>query len=139
MSCSAHLSDTGEASAGEDARLDKWLWMVRVFKTRALAAEACRAVRVKVNGGDAKASHSVRSGQIIEVRTGPLTRKLVALGVPPGRQGAAKLEMFIRDETAPEVYAQAAEQRAQQRLAGAAGKPASKRERRERRELFGDA
>ncbi|AKC83538.1 hypothetical protein IMCC26134_13525 [Verrucomicrobia bacterium IMCC26134] len=123
----------------EDARLDKWLWTVRVFKTRPMAAEACRSGRVQVNGREAKAAHSLRAGQIVEVRVGAVTRKLVMLAVPRGRQAAARLSDFMRDETPPEVYARAAEISREQAQAGAAGKPVGKRDRRARRELWGEA
>jgi ribosome-associated heat shock protein Hsp15 len=123
----------------EDARLDKWLWTVRVFKTRPMAAEACRAGRVQVNGREAKASHSLRAEQVVEVRMGAVTRKLVMLAVPRGRQGAARLGDFMRDETPPEVYARAAEISREKAQAGAAGKPEGKRDRRARKELWGEA
>jgi ribosome-associated heat shock protein Hsp15 len=128
---SGHASDA--ISEPNGPRLDEWLWMVRVFKTRDLAAEACKSGHVTVNGRDAKPAQTLRPGQLVEVRQGMLSRRLVMLICPPGRQAAARLGEFVRDETPPEVYARAAEARVQQRLAGAIGKSADKRERRERR------
>jgi hypothetical protein len=61
------------------------------------------------------------------------------LAVPRGRQGAARLGDFMRDETPPEVYARAAEISREQAQAGAAGKPEGKRDRRARRELWGES
>ena len=125
----------------DDARLDKWLWMVRVSKTRALAAEACRLGRVKVDGREAKPAHTIRVGQVVEVREGLVTRRLVALGVPRGRQGAALAGQFMRDETPPEMLAAAREQRVQHVLAGGGGRP-TKKDRRARdalRERAGEA
>ncbi len=120
-------------------RLDKWLWMIRVFKTRELAAEACRAGHVAVNGKEAKPAQCLRPGHAVEVRQGILTRRLVMLVCPPGRQAAARLAEFVRDETPPEIYARAAEARHQQHLAGEAGKSANKRERRVRRAFLNGA
>lgn len=101
-------SDTDEK---EPVRADKWLWMVRVFKTRELAAEACRAGRVQVDGREVKPAHTLRAGHVVEVRQGALTRRLVVLAAPRARQGAARLGDFLRDETPAEDYAQAAEVR----------------------------
>lgn len=128
---SEHTLDAGGEPKG--LRLDKWLWMVRVFKTRDLAADACKSGHVTVNGRDAKPAQALTPGQVVEVRQGIVSRRLVMLLCPPGRQAAARLGEFVRDETPPEVYARAAEIRVQQRLAGAIGKSADKRERRVRR------
>ena len=115
----------------DDARLDKWLWTVRAYKTRAEAAEACRLGRVVVDGRVAKPAASVRAGHTVEVKAGLVTRRLVVLGVPRGRQGAAKVGEFLRDETPPEMYAAARENRVQNLLAGGGGRP-DKRDRRAR-------
>ena len=53
----------------EDTRVDKWLWAVRVFKTRALATAACRGGHVRVNGAPAKPAATVRVGDQVEVRS----------------------------------------------------------------------
>lgn len=123
-----------ENADAPDARLDKWLWMVRAFKTRALATEACRAGRVVVDGREAKPALTVRSGQVVEVRDGLVLRRRVVLGVPPGRQAAARVGDFVRDETPPEQIAEARERRVQHILAGGGGRP-SKRDRRARTAL----
>jgi ribosome-associated heat shock protein Hsp15 len=122
----------------DEARLDKWLWSVRLYKTRALAAEACRLGRVKVDGREAKASASVRPGQVIEARQGLVLRRVVVLGLPRGRQGAAKVAGFARDETPPEALEAARRQRVQHILAGDGARP-TKRERRERNALWENA
>ena len=125
------------ADGPDDARLDKWLWTVRAFKTRALAAEACRLGRVTVDGREAKPAATVRIGQVIEARQGLLPCRWAVLGVPRGRQGAAKVAEFARDETPPEALAVMREQRVQHILAGGAGRP-SKRDRRAREALWDD-
>ncbi len=118
-------SESASAPAGApgDARLDKWLWAVRAYKTRALAAEACRLGRVTVDGREAKASAGLRPGQVIEARQGLVLRRLVVLGVPRGRQGAAKAKEFARDETPAEALEVAREQRVQHLLAGGGARP----------------
>jgi ribosome-associated heat shock protein Hsp15 len=121
----------------EDARLDKWLWSVRAYKTRALAAEACRLGRVAVDGREAKPAATVRPGQVVEAREGIVTRRLVVLGVPRGRQGPARAKDFARDETPPEALAAAREQRVQHILAGGGARP-TKRDRRARERLWGE-
>jgi len=54
-------------------RIDKWLWSVRVFKTRTLATHACNAGRVKIQGNSIKPSRKVNIGETITIRKGPLT------------------------------------------------------------------
>lgn len=130
---------SAEMHSGDgEARADKWMWMVRVFKTRELAAEACRAGRVLVEGREIKPSHTLRPGHKLEVRQGVLTRWLVFLASPKSRQGAARLGDYLRDETPPEDYERAAEIRRQQNLAAGEGRPDDKRERRALRALRGD-
>jgi ribosome-associated heat shock protein Hsp15 len=122
--------------SADDARLDKWLWLVRAYKTRADAAEACRLGRVLLAGREAKPAATVRIGQVVEACQGIVNRRLVVLGIPRGRQAAAKVAEFMRDETPPEMIAEAREQRLQNILAGGGNKP-SKRDLRQRRKLFG--
>lgn len=112
--------------------------MVRAYKTRALAAEACRLGRVSVDGREAKPAAIVRAGQVIEARQGLVARKLVVLGVPRGRQSAANMVTFARDETPPEMIEAAREQRVQNILSGGGIRP-TKRDLRARRKLFGDS
>ena len=54
----------------DSTRLDKYLWSIRVFKTRSDATDACRGGKVLVNGQDAKPSREVKSGDMIQVRKG---------------------------------------------------------------------
>ncbi len=135
---SSEKREAGAAASAEDARLDKWLWSVRAYKTRALAAEACRLGRVTVDGREAKPAAAVRAGQVIEAREGLILRRLVVLGLPRGRQGAARAKEFVRDETPPEAYAAAREQRVQHILAGGGERP-TKRDRRARERLWGES
>lgn len=86
-------------------RLDVWLWSVRAFKTRPLAAVAIRGGKVKIDGQPVKPSHTVRIGQTIAVRidTGdvPWIRTLKALGFPASRVGARLVPLYMEDVTEP--------------------------------------
>jgi ribosomal 50S subunit-recycling heat shock protein len=73
----------------EYARLDKWLWAVRVYKTRSDAAEACRCSAVRLNETIAKPSAKVRIGNTVVARTRALTRTLHVTGLTEKRVGAA--------------------------------------------------
>ena len=59
-----------------EARIDKWMWAVRIFKTRTIAAEACKKGRISINGGLAKAARTVKPGDVIQVRKPPKYCKL---------------------------------------------------------------
>jgi len=135
VNSSLSVASTSAADA-DDTRLDKWLWLVRAYKTRVLAAEACRQGRVQLDGREAKPAATVRIGQVVEARQGIVTRRVAVLGLPRGRQGAAKVAEFARDETPPEMIAAAREQRVQNTLAGGGERP-TKRDLRARRKLFG--
>ncbi len=91
-----------------EARIDKWLWCVRVFKTRADAAEACRDGAVTVNGNDAKPGRDVRPGDTITVRmSAGLTRTLRVVSLPRSRVAAKELPGLVADLTPPEEYERA--------------------------------
>lgn len=120
------------------ARLDKWLWAMRVFKTRALATDACRAGSVAVNELVAKPAREVHAGEVVAVKQGLFTRTLRVLGVPRSRVGAKLLPEFCTDLTPPEEFERLRERSVQQVLARekGSGRP-TKRERREIDGLFG--
>lgn len=117
---------------GSGARLDKWLWAVRIFKTRGLAAAACRDGQVTVSGRAAKPARDVRAGEVIAVQQGVVRRTLVVRAVPPSRIGAPRVSEYMEDQTPPEEWRKAQEQRVQHLLARApgTGRP-TKRERRD--------
>ena len=56
-----------------EARLDKWLWTARIFKTRSIAIDACKNGRVTMNGQRMKPAHVIRIGDVIEIRKPPIT------------------------------------------------------------------
>lgn len=87
-----------------DVRIDKWLWAVRVFKTRSLATDACRNGRVTIAGQPVKPSREVRIGEIIVVQKDELTRTFKVLGLLEQRVGAPKAKEFVEDLTPPSEF-----------------------------------
>lgn len=112
-------------------RLDKWLWAVRVFRTRSLATDACRAGSVVVNDQPAKPAREVRAGETVRVRQGLMTRTLRVVGIPKSRVGPKLVEGFCGDLTPPEEWEKGRESTVQQLLARekGSGRP-TKRDRR---------
>ena len=85
-----------------DVRLDKYLWAVRVFKTRSDAADAIRNNRVLVNGAYAKPSREVKQGDIISVKKMPITYQCKVLELVSSRQGAKNVPQYCINITPQE-------------------------------------
>jgi ribosome-associated heat shock protein Hsp15 len=94
-----------------EIRIDKWLWAVRVFKTRSLAIEACHSGCVKVGGQRVKPARPVRVGDLIAVQVGELTRTLKVVAPLDRRVGASLVKNYAEDLTAPEEAARACQAR----------------------------
>jgi ribosome-associated heat shock protein Hsp15 len=95
-------SSASQHEAGGTARVDSWLWAVRMFKTRSLATAACRAGHVRVNGDRVKAAQPVRVGDEVRVRVAGLDRILVVRMTIVKRVGAAvAAETFIDNSPPP--------------------------------------
>jgi ribosome-associated heat shock protein Hsp15 len=88
----------------DSQRLDTWLWVARLAKTRSLANEAVTGGRVQVDGQRAKPSRAVRPGDRIEITSGPAPRTVVVRGLAP-RRGPASEAALLYDETAESVAA----------------------------------
>jgi len=83
----------------DKVRIDKWLWAVRIFKTRSMAAEACKKGKVTVDGVSVKPSRDVRLNEIINLRVPPITRAYKVLAIS-GKRMSAKLAVdFVKDVT----------------------------------------
>ena len=82
-----------------DCRLDKWLWAVRLYKTRSLAAQACREGRVMIGGQRVKPARAVHVGEIFTAKTGDLLRTVKVLGAPGSRVSAKLVPEFLEDLT----------------------------------------
>lgn len=89
----------------ESVRLDKWMWAVRLFKTRGLAARACESGRVKEGGRILKASSTLRGGELIELpfQEGPGTRVVRVTGLIDRRVGAPQAREACDDITPEDV------------------------------------
>ena len=88
----------------DDPRLDKWLWSVRVFKTRTEATVACRAGKVLIGELEAKPGRDIHIGETVTVRVGVVTRTLKVAGLPRSRVGAKQLPEFLEDLTPAAEY-----------------------------------
>ncbi len=119
------------------ARLDKWLWAVRIFKSRVLATDACRAGSVTINELPAKPGRDVHAGETVCVRQGLVMRTLRVVGVPRSRVGAKLVAEFCTDLTPASEWEKVKEQRLQHVLARekGSGRP-TKRDRRLLDRLF---
>jgi ribosome-associated heat shock protein Hsp15 len=128
-------TDTGRdmADSPSETRIDKWLWAARFFKTRSLATAAVAGGRIEINGEGAKPSKSVKPGDRLRIRIGPVEYRLVVKAIAE-RRGTAPAAQALYDES-PESLA-ARETIAAQRRFGAApayeekGRP-SKKDRRQ--------
>jgi ribosome-associated heat shock protein Hsp15 len=88
----------------EEARIDKWLWAARIFKTRTLAADACKNGRVTIEGVNVKPSRMVKVGETVSVRKPPITYSFRILKTIEQRVGAKLLPEIYENVTAPEQY-----------------------------------
>jgi ribosome-associated heat shock protein Hsp15 len=122
----------------DDSRLDKWLWSVRVFKTRPLATAACRAGKVLIGELEAKPGRDVHAGETITVHLGVVTRTLRVVAMPKSRVAAKQLPEFMTDLTPPAEYERAKQAGIEHLLARqrGLGRP-TKKERRDMGQLFG--
>jgi len=120
----------------DDPRLDKWLWSVRVFKTRPEATAACRAGKVMIGELEAKPGRDIHIGEIVTARVGVVTRTLKVVGLPRSRVGAKQLPEYLADLTPAAEYERAKQASIEHMLARERGRP-TKKDRRDMAELFG--
>jgi len=83
----------------ERIRLDKWLWAVRIYKTRNQATMACRAGRIKIGGSSVKASREIRMGEEITIHLPPVNRVVKVTGLTEKRVSAKFVPEFMQDLT----------------------------------------
>jgi len=85
-------------------RIDKWLWLVRLQKTRTLASDACNAGKVKINAVSCKPSREIKTGDVIQIRLGMLLKTVEVLDFPKSRIAAKLVPDFYTDQTPTEEY-----------------------------------
>ena len=86
-------------------RIDKWLWAVRIFKTRALAIKACAGGKVKIDSIAVKASRKIQIGIIVQVRKGVVKYMYKVCQISEKRMGAKLVPDFLEDMTPKEELA----------------------------------
>lgn len=87
-----------------EERIDKWLWAMRVFKTRTIATEACKKGRVTMGGAVVKPSRTVKPGDIIDVKKPPITYTFRVLQVTGNRLGAKLVPEYLENITPQSQY-----------------------------------
>jgi len=85
-------------------RIDKWMWSVRLYKTRTLTAEACKGGKVKLNGAAVKPARELKPGDEISFRFSIITKIIRVKDFPPSRVAAKLVEQYMEDLTSPAEY-----------------------------------
>lgn len=91
-------------TALKEARIDKWLWAARIFKTRSQASDACKNGRVMMNGVRVKPSRTIKAGETISVKKPPITYSFKVLSAIEQRVGAKLLAGIYENVTDPKQY-----------------------------------
>ena len=89
----------------EEVRIDKYLWSIRVYKTRSEATDACKGGKVRVNGADIKPSKAVKPGDVIVARKGAVAYTYKVLELIDKRQGAKLVPRYAENQTPEEELA----------------------------------
>jgi ribosome-associated heat shock protein Hsp15 len=87
-----------------EVRIDKWLWAVRIFKTRTIASEACKKGRISRNNVTLKPSAMVKVGDVIQVRKPPITFSFKVLALAQNRMGAKLVPEYMENVTTADQY-----------------------------------
>ena len=87
-----------------EARIDKWLWAARIFKTRTIAAAACKKGQVSLGGVQLKASRMIKAGDVVSVRKPPITYRFRVLQPIERRVGAKLIPEVLENVTTPDQY-----------------------------------
>ena len=87
-----------------EVRIDKWLWAVRIFKSRTIAVEAIKKNRVSIAGSNVKPSRMIKVGDVIDVRTPPITYSFQVLQLTERRMGAKLVPEYMENVTKPDQY-----------------------------------
>lgn len=87
-----------------EARIDKWLWAARIFKTRSIAADACKNGRVTIEGVTVKSSRPIKEGEVVSVKKPPITYSFRVLKCIEQRVGAKLIPEIYENVTDPKQY-----------------------------------
>lgn len=87
-----------------EARIDKWMWVARIFKTRTIAAEACKKGRIYINGAQAKPARMIKPGDTIQVKKPPITYSFKVIQAIEKRVGAKLVPEIMENVTTPDQY-----------------------------------
>ncbi|RKF03906.1 heat shock protein Hsp15 [Tenacibaculum lutimaris] len=85
-------------------RIDKYLWCIRLFKTRSIATDACKKGHVKIDGTNLKPSKEVFGNEEITIRKNQINYKIKILDIPPNRVGAKLVDLYRKDLTPKEEF-----------------------------------
>jgi ribosome-associated heat shock protein Hsp15 len=88
----------------EELRIDKWLWCARLFKTRTMAADACKGGKVKGDSVSMKPAHDVKPGEVISVQLGQLHKVVEVVSIPKSRVSPKDVPNIYKDVTPAEEY-----------------------------------
>lgn len=89
---------------GETARIDKWLWAARIYKTRSIAVDAIKNGRVTIDGSDVKPSRTIKAGETVSVRKPPITYSFKVLTPIESRVGAKLIPQVYENITSADEY-----------------------------------
>lgn len=87
-----------------EARIDKWLWAARIYKTRSMAAAACKKGQVSMRGAQLKPSRTIKEGDVIDVKKPPITYSFKVKQTIEKRVGAKLLPDILENVTSPQQY-----------------------------------
>ena len=123
----------GDLEGFMEVRIDKWLWAVRLYKTRSLATEACKKGKVLIQNVAVKPSRTVKVGEIVQVRQNPVIYSFKVIALAQNRMNAKLIRGFMENVTTPDQLEliELAKIAAQSGRARGTGRPTKK----ERREL----
>lgn len=83
----------------EEVRIDKWLWAVRIFKTRSLAADACKSGKIMIGGINVKPSRNIKIGDIIQLKRNPIVYSFKVLALSENRMNAKLVLNYLENVT----------------------------------------
>lgn len=86
----------------EEVRIDKWLWAVRIFKTRSLAADACKNGKIMIGGNSIKPSRNIKVGDTIQIKRNPIIYSFKVLALTENRMNAKLVPEYLENVTTPD-------------------------------------